>query len=84
MVPKDPEVAMKAQKALHRLAPDLKEIAEETGISYASIKAYRSGERTPGRENLEKLAEALERRGVSLIHESLRLREAASDDDGEG
>lgn len=79
-MPRDPGVAKLVQEALHEVAPDLKDIAEETGISYASIKAYRSGERTPGDENLARLAEALERRGVSLIRDAARLREAQSED----
>lgn len=72
---------MKVQEALHRLAPDLKEIADETGISYASIRAYRTGERTPGPENLEKLADALESRGVALIEAAVRVRDCTP---GEG
>lgn len=73
---------MTVKEALHRASPELKQIAEETGISYASIKAYRMGKRTPSPENVRKLADALERRGVSLIEAAVRLRDAVPEDEG--
>lgn len=68
---------MVTQDALQALAPSLRQIADDTGFSYATLRAWSSGARTPSPENLARLADALERRGgeLSKLAEALR-REA--------
>ncbi|MCD2345795.1 helix-turn-helix domain-containing protein [Clostridium guangxiense] len=37
----------------------LKKLSDLTGLAVITISKYESGERTPGRENLKKIADAL-------------------------
>ena len=65
------------QQALRALAPSLRDIADETGLSYATLKAWSAGHRTPHGDNLRRLADALERRGGELHELAEKLREEA-------
>jgi len=67
--------AMIAQ-ALRVTLGNLKELADEVGVSYASIRAWADGRRNPTPENLAALANALERRGGELQELAKQLREA--------
>lgn len=48
------------QQALRSLAASLRQVAEETGMSYATLKAWSAGVRTPSAENLRQIADAAE------------------------
>jgi len=63
-------------QALRVTLGNLKELADEVGVSYASIRAWADGRRNPTPENLAALANALERRGGELQELAKQLREA--------
>lgn len=54
------------RKALDTVTPSLREIARETGISYAAIRQYRRGQRTPKPGTLRALVGALRKRSARL------------------
>lgn len=76
---RDKELALLAARALAAVAPPLKDVADASGISYGTAKAWRAGIRTPSAENLEKLAEVLDGRADVLRGLALELRRAAND-----
>ena len=61
-------------QALRVTLGNLKELADEVGVSYASIRAWADGRRNPTSENLAALANALERRGGELQELANQLR----------
>lgn len=73
------------REALEAVAPTLREIAAECGFSYGTLRAWKAGIRNPSPSQLDKLADALERRGGRLAELAGDLRaEAKGGDDGEG
>ena len=75
MTPEKDVQAVIAQ-ALRVTLGNLKELADEVGVSYASIRSWADGRRNPTPENLAALANALERRGGELRELAKQLREA--------
>lgn len=75
MTPKKEVQAVIAQ-ALRVTMGNLKELADEVGVSYASIRSWADGRRNPSPENLAALADALERRGGELQELAKQLRDA--------
>jgi transcriptional regulator with XRE-family HTH domain len=65
------------QRALKLATPSLRQLAEETGITYASLKAWSAGHRTPNAENANIVADALKARAAALAELAERLRRAA-------
>ena len=63
-------------QALRVTMGNLKELADEVGVSYASIRSWADGRRNPSPENLAALADALERRGGELQELAKQLRDA--------
>ena len=63
-------------QALRVTMGNLKELADEVGVSYASIRSWADGRRNPSPENLAALADALERRGGELQEFAKQLRDA--------
>ena len=63
-------------EALEVAAGNLQTLADDAGISYATLWAWRSGKRNPTPENLAKLADALDRRGGELSELAAKLRRA--------
>lgn len=55
------------------------ELADEAGVSRATLYAWRNGKRNPTPENLAKLADALERRGGELTRLAEQLRREAGE-----
>jgi transcriptional regulator with XRE-family HTH domain len=53
------------------------ELADEAGVSRATLYAWRNGKRNPTADNLARLADALERRGGELTKLAAELRKAA-------
>lgn len=68
---------MLAQRALDSLSPELKDLAEDLGVSYSTVKAWRAGKRSPSPDNLEKLADLSEGQADDLLALAARLRRAA-------
>jgi transcriptional regulator with XRE-family HTH domain len=65
------------QKALRALTPSLRQVAEETGLSYSTLKAWSAGERTPRGDHLARIAEYLEGRAGELRELATALRREA-------
>lgn len=72
---------MLSKRAVETLTPELRELADEVGVSYASVKYWKTGERTPSPDNLNKLADIAEDRADDLLAISARLRRAAEPSD---
>ena len=60
---------------LDAVAPTLREIAREAGISYEAIRSYRKGLRTPPAPVIRRLAAVLHARGGKLRTLAAQLRE---------
>lgn len=54
-------------------------LAEAVGVVPATLWAWAAGRRSPRRENLEALADALERRGGEFLELAEEIREAANE-----
>jgi transcriptional regulator with XRE-family HTH domain len=61
-------------RALDTATVSLQAIADETGVSYDTLWAWKNGRRNPSPENLAALADALERRGGELVKLAEQLR----------
>jgi transcriptional regulator with XRE-family HTH domain len=59
------EVQQMIAKALE-MSGDLASLAEESGLSYDTLYAWRTGRTVPRRHNLQRLADALRTRGITL------------------
>jgi hypothetical protein len=51
---------------LDAVAPTLREVARDAGISYEAIRSYRKGIRTPPRAVIQRLVRVLRKRGGKL------------------
>jgi len=71
---------MMISTALEVASGDLTAIADEVGVSYPTLWAWKAGKRTPGVRNLRRLAKALRRRGEQLTDLAERLDRAALED----
>lgn len=70
---------MLAQRTIRTLAPELRKLANELGVSYSTIKYWKTGERSPSEENLAKLSDIAEERADELLALSARLEREAED-----
>ena len=66
------------QRVLDEAPFSMRQLAEESGISYDAIRSWASDRRTPRPENLLQLAVALERRGSRLHEIAQEVRNATS------
>ena len=73
------DVAGMIAQALRVTLGNLQELADEVGVSYASVRAWADGRRNPSPENLRRLADALDRRGGELRDVARKLRAAADE-----
>ena len=64
------------QRVLDEAPFSMRQLADEAGISYDAVRSWASDRRTPRPENLEHLADALERRGSRLHEIADELRRA--------
>ena len=48
------------------LAPSLRGVAQQHGVSHDTVRAWKLGRRTPSRENLAKLATIAKQHGAAL------------------
>jgi transcriptional regulator with XRE-family HTH domain len=60
-----------------RTLGNLEELAAEIGVSYPTLWLWSKGKRTPRPANVQKLADALRRRGVDLVALADELEGAA-------
>ena len=74
---RDPELLMLAQRALAAISPDLLNVADDMGVSYNTVMSWQVGKRTPGPENLRKLAAFADRGADKLRGLAVELRRAA-------
>lgn len=74
-----PELHDMIVRALERTTGDLKDLADEIGVSYHTLWSWKAGRRTPGPEHVRTLADALEARGGELTELARELREAAGE-----
>lgn len=58
---------------------NMKELSQEAGISYDTLRSWASGRRSPGPEGVHALADALERRSEKLADLARELRRGARD-----
>lgn len=70
---------MSAQRALHKIAPTVRNIADELGVGESTVTAWRAGRRTPSAENLRKIASLADEQADSLRGCAVELRRLASD-----
>jgi len=80
-VVRDPELLMLAQRALAAISPDLLNVADDMGVSYNTVMSWQVGKRTPGPENLRKLAAFADRGADKLRGLAVELRRAADGTD---
>jgi len=62
---------------LDYVAPTLREVAAQAGISYSSIRQYRKGKRTPPSAVIHRLAVVLRARGGKLRQLAIELERAS-------
>jgi len=67
------------QRALRALAPSLRQLADETGLSYSTLKAWSAGHRTPHDDHLRALADVLASRADELHELAEALRQEAGE-----
>lgn len=68
------EVRAVIQRVLQQGPFSMRQLAEEAGLSYDALRSWAADRRTPRAENLDQLAEALERRGERLHELAEELR----------
>lgn len=69
---------MLASRTLNEMSPQLNALAEELGVDYRTVKAWKAGDRSPSPENLEKLAAVASEQSDSLYTLARDLKRAAS------
>lgn len=74
---------MTVRDALRAATPSMRDLAEETGIVYSTLRAWSAGNRTPSPEGLRRLADELDRRGSELGELAGDLRDAADQREGQ-
>ncbi len=57
------------------LAPSLRDVAEQQGVSHDTVRAWKLGRRTPSRENLAKLAAIAKQHSAALSDIAQRLQD---------
>jgi hypothetical protein len=71
------KLSMTAQAALKAATPSMRELSEETGIRYSTLRAWSAGARIPSAEHVATLASALRRRANRLQEMAGELERAA-------
>ena len=73
---------MLVQRVLREGPFAMRQLAEESGLSYAALRAWASGQRIPQPDSLEKLAGGLQRQAEQLQELAEEVRRAAAAGDG--
>jgi transcriptional regulator with XRE-family HTH domain len=68
---------MLIQRVLEEGPFSMRQLAEESGLSYDTVRAWAASRRTPREENLLQLAAALDQRGGNLRKLAAELRKEA-------
>ena len=68
---------MLVQRVLKEGPFAMRQLAERSGLSYAALRAWASGQRVPQRESLDKLAEGLKSQGDVLHKLAEEIQRAA-------
>lgn len=79
MTPEGDEAAMLAQRTVETLSPEMQELAEQLGVSYSTVKFWKTGERSPSPENARKLAKLADGQADELLKLAARLRRNANE-----
>lgn len=74
------EVQVIVQRALKEGPFAMRQLAEESGLSYAALRAWSAGDRTPQPESLRQLAAGLRKRGEQLGELANELEKAAGEE----
>lgn len=82
MIARDDEAAMLAKQTMEALTPEMQEMADDLGVSYSSMKFWKTGDRTPSPENMRKLADLADEKADQLLTLAGRLRNAADRSEG--
>ena len=72
------EVQVLVQRVLREGPFAMRQLAERSGLSYAALRAWASGQRIPQPESLEKLAGGLEQQAGQLAALAGEVRKAAT------
>lgn len=72
---------MSAKRALHAIAPSVRQISEVLGVAESTVHSWRAGRRAPSAENLHKIAALADRRADELRGVAVELRRIASGDE---
>lgn len=72
------------QEALKEGPFSLREIAEDMGGSYGTLREWSRGARTPSDENVGRIADAFERRARRLLEIARRMRQTIGDEKTSG
>lgn len=65
---------MLAKRTIRTLAPELRDLADELGVSYSTVKYWKTGERSPSEKNMAKLSRIAEERAEDLLALAARLQ----------
>lgn len=71
------DLGARVQSALREAPFAMRQLAEDSELSYDVLRSWRSGRRRPGRRSVQRLAEGLQQRGERLIELAGTLRQAA-------
>ena len=75
-------VSMFIQDALKRGPFNLRDLADEMGGSYGTLREWSRGARTPTGDNVDRIADAFETRARLLLDLAARMRQVSSTADG--
>lgn len=70
-------VEMLVRETIAESAVGMRQLAEDAGVSYQTVRAWASGVRVPTPESLQRLAEGLRRRAAILEELANQLEEAS-------
>jgi transcriptional regulator with XRE-family HTH domain len=73
-------LSMVAQNALKAATPSMRELAEETGLTYSTLRAWSAGARIPSAAHASTLARALKARAAKLEALAAELERAAGEE----
>jgi transcriptional regulator with XRE-family HTH domain len=73
------ELTSLVARAVSDARVNMKELSEEAGVSYDTVRSWASGRRSPRPEGVVALADALERRSERLADLAHELRDAVTE-----
>jgi predicted transcriptional regulator len=74
---KEVDLSALLDEFLTAASPDIKDLAEEAGLSYAAVRSWITGRRTPRDSNVVQLLQAWERRKAEADRLARELRRAS-------